>query len=60
MSEENLWDIENISLFFKTSASTVYRAIVCRPNFPRPIKVKGMHKRWVPQEVKEWAESQRV
>ena len=59
MNEEKLWKIENIGEYFQTTPDTVYRKIVCRPTFPRPIKIPGGPKRWKPEEVKEWAESMR-
>lgn len=56
---ESLWSVDDVARYFQTSGSTVYRSILCRPTFPRPIKIPGGPKRWKPQEVQEWAERQK-
>lgn len=57
---EQLWNLQNIAEFFNTSKSTVCSRIVTRPDFPKPVSFPGFGKRWVPEEVREWAKSQRV
>lgn len=52
---DKLWKIEDIGEYFQTSRDAVYKRIVCRPTFPRAIKIPGGPRRWVPDEVKEWA-----
>jgi hypothetical protein len=64
--EERLWDLKDLSDYFKASKQVVgrYRK---RPDFPRSrafvYEKEGKTlctQRWVPKEVKEWALRQRV
>lgn len=57
---EHLWNLDDIAAFFKTSKSTVCSRVVVRDSFPKPVTFPGFGKRWVPDEVKDWAVSQRA
>lgn len=55
--EKRLWSVERICEYFDVGSSTAYRCIVCRPDFPAPIKIEGGPQRWIAGEVIEWAEN---
>lgn len=57
--EKRLWSVSRIAEYFDVSETTCYRAIICKPDFPAPIKIAGGPLRWVCGEVIEWAENQR-
>lgn len=57
--EKRLWSVSRIGEYFDVAETTVYRAIICKPDFPAPIKIEGGPLRWVAGEVIEWAEAQR-
>lgn len=57
---ERLWTIEDLEEYFQASRDRIYRAVVCKPDFPPAIKPDGFGKRWVPEEVKKWAMTKRV
>lgn len=57
--EKRLWAVEEICDYFGVSDATAYRAILCLPDFPDPIKIEGGPQRWVAGEVIAWAEQQR-
>ena len=54
-----LWTSEDIASYFSCSESTVFR-ISAKPEFPPPVKVTGVPgRRWVAEEVRNWAKKQR-
>jgi predicted DNA-binding transcriptional regulator AlpA len=54
-----LWTIEDICAHFSCGKSTVYR-ISAKPGFPESVKIPGVDgRRWVAEEVREWAKQQR-
>jgi len=57
--EKRLWAAEQIAEYFGSSSTTIYRTVLCKPDFPKAIKIAGGAQRWVAGEVMEWAESQR-
>lgn len=55
-----LWSVEDIAEWSNYSRSTVAERVVCKPGFPKPIRLEGKgHPRWVPAEVMEWFAAQR-
>ena len=58
-SERRLWSVEQIADYYGVSASTVYRTLVCRVDFPAAVKVPGGPLRWVAGEVMDWSEAHR-
>lgn len=56
--ERALWDKDDLAVYFKVSRSQVYTSIICKPDFPKPIKV-GSRERWIAGEVWKWAARQR-
>jgi predicted DNA-binding transcriptional regulator AlpA len=55
-----LWTSEDIASYLSCSEATVYR-LSARPHFPEPVKIKGLNgRRWVSEEVLEWAKKQRA
>lgn len=59
MTTQQLWTIEQVCSFFQVGRSTAYKSIITRPDFPAAIKIEGGPKRYVPEEVAQWAERQR-
>lgn len=57
--EKRLWNAEAVAEYFGISLSAAYRSVLCKPDFPEPIKIEGGCKRWVSGEVMDWAESHR-
>lgn len=57
--EKRLWSVTRVAEYFDVSEATCYRAIICKPTFPPPIKIEGGPLRWVCGEVVKWAENQR-
>lgn len=56
---DGLWDAEDIARYMKLAKSTVQSRIICKPSFPRPLRVPtsdiGMGgRRWLAKEVKQW------
>lgn len=57
--QARLWTTEDIARYFQLSRASVYSRILCRPDFPRPIKIDGVGKRWKPDEVRAYADRAR-
>lgn len=55
---DSLWRIDDIADYFRVSRSTAF-TLAAGPSFPRSIKPLPKVRRWVPVEVKKWAERQR-
>lgn len=54
-----LWTVEDIGAHLSCSESTVFR-ITAKPGFPEAVEIPGVHgRRWVAQEVRDWAKRQR-
>ena len=54
-TESRLWSIATIAEYCELSASHVAQKIVCRPDFPKAIRVGGVGKpRWRGREVMRW------
>lgn len=53
-----LWTADEVAAFLRLSPSTVRRRIVCRSDFPKPVRMPGRAgpgaPRWVAGEVEEW------
>lgn len=60
---EPLWTADDVARYLVRTKKTVQNHIQYSPGFPKPIRMpteKGRgHPRWVPDEVREWALSQR-
>ncbi len=54
----SLWTVTDISEFLGLRKSTLYKNIICKPDFPLPIRPAG-HPRWFAEEVQKWARQQR-
>ncbi|RXJ70673.1 hypothetical protein CS022_22680 [Veronia nyctiphanis] len=56
--DDALWDASDIAHYMKLSKSTVQCRIICKPHFPRALKVpttdNGGGRRWLAREVKQW------
>jgi len=57
--QARLWDVADIADYFKLSTSSVYNRLLCKPEFPKAIKIDGINRRWMPHEVKAYAERHR-
>ncbi|WP_366525551.1 AlpA family phage regulatory protein [uncultured Microbulbifer sp.] len=54
-----LWTSEDIASYLSCSESTVFR-LSAKPQFPEPVQIGGVSgRRWVSEEVREWAKKQR-
>lgn len=50
-----LWTVTQIARWWSVHENTVYREVVCRADFPRPVQVSETGvKRWVADEVVQW------
>lgn len=58
-NEEPLWTASEIAHYLNLSKSSVQGRVICRPDFPRAIKLPSGGRRWVPAEVRDWALKQR-
>jgi hypothetical protein len=54
-----LWDAHDVGAYFNVSAQSARNRLLCRPDFPRPISVPGIGRRWKPAEVKAYADRAR-
>lgn len=52
-----LWTVEDVAAYYQLSRRTVEQKIVSSPRFPRAVMPTGpnAHRRWVPEEVIEYA-----
>lgn len=58
-ANNRLWTSEDIAGYLSCSESTVFR-LSAKPQFPEPLKIFGVSgRRWVSEEVREWAKKQR-
>ena len=55
---DRLWDAQDVADYPKLAKSTVQSHILCKPDFPKAIRINGT-RRWEPQEIKTWAKSNR-
>ncbi len=55
-----LWDIQDIADYFKLAKNSVSNRLLCKPAFPKAIKIEGVGKRWKPSEVKAYAERHKI
>lgn len=62
-ADGRLWSLEDLAWYFSASKDQVRKRVVTARGFPNPVKLpttdNGGHPRWVPREVKAWAERQR-
>lgn len=56
---EKLWTAAEIADYLNLSKSSVQSRIICKPDFPKAVKLPSGGRRWVPEEVKKWALSHR-
>ncbi len=53
--DNRLWSLDDIAAYIGLSKSSVQNRIICKPGFPKPIKLnEERSRRWLPKEVKEW------
>lgn len=57
--EERLLSVSDIAEYLGIAQSTTYGKIVCQPDFPTPIAIRGGQKRWVAAEVIAWTKRNR-
>ena len=50
-----LWDIHDVADYVGISNSAAYR-LVSKAGFPRAVKLEGVPQRWLPAEVRAFAE----
>lgn len=57
-SDKRMWSAGDIAAYMGLSKSTVQQRIICKPDFPRSVKIptgdRFTNRRWYPQEVKNW------
>jgi len=54
-----LWSRREIAQFFGVSFRTADCKIIAHPDFPPAVTIPHTHKRWLPQDVEEFAKKQR-
>lgn len=54
-----LWDAHDVGRYFAVSAQSARNRLLSRPDFPRPVNVPGIGRRWKPAEVKAYADRSR-
>lgn len=63
LSDNTLWDMNDIAAYMRLSKSTVQQRVINITGFPRAIKLpttdNGGQRRWQPNEVKAWAKRYR-
>lgn len=55
---EPLWSTTEIGMFFGVGKKTAC-GIAALPSFPNPVDAPGVGRRWLPSEVKGWAQRNR-
>ena len=55
-SSSRLWSSADVARYFGVSAQSARNRILCKPEFPRPVQVPGVGRRWKPSEVRAYAE----
>lgn len=56
--EDRLWTIGDVAAWLHVGEATAYR-VAADPAFPRSIRIAKSCRRWIPTEIKRWAERQR-
>ena len=61
LGRPSLWTTKEIAAYFNVGVTTMNEKIICRPDFPKAIKITddARGKRWQPDEVIAWAKQQR-
>ena len=58
-----IWNADDIAKFLRLSKSSVQSRIICRTDFPRPIRIPTADgaggRRWYSKEVKVWISGNR-
>ena len=54
-----LWNVGDVADYFLISNGSAHNRLLCKPNFLRAVKVAGIGRRWMPAEVKAFAERHR-
>ena len=54
-----LWDAKDVGAYFAVSAQSARNRLLSRADFPKPIQVPGVGRRWSPAEVRAFAERSR-
>lgn len=53
-----LLTVSDIATRLQVHRATVYKSVICRPDFPQPVRV-AKHPRWFPEDVERWLHLQR-
>jgi predicted DNA-binding transcriptional regulator AlpA len=56
--DDRLWSITDIAAWLHVADATAYR-VAASPTFPKSVRTGKACRRWIPAEVKKWAERQR-
>lgn len=60
-TDRRLWSLATIANYAELSESHVAQKVVCKPAFPRPIRLDGSgHPRWLAGEVMAYFEANRA
>jgi predicted DNA-binding transcriptional regulator AlpA len=57
-NQDKLWTKQELLIYFGVGLTTLDSQIISNPTFPRPVKISNS-KRWIPEEVKNWAKKNR-
>lgn len=58
--EDRLWSAKDVAYFFNVGDTTARQQIIADPGFPKAVKIGKTEKRYVPEEVKKFAERKRA
>jgi predicted DNA-binding transcriptional regulator AlpA len=53
------WQAEDVGTFLGYSSSHILENVVCRPDFPKALRLDGGRPRWPSNEVRDWSLAQR-
>jgi predicted DNA-binding transcriptional regulator AlpA len=51
---DELWSIHELATYFKLSERSVYNRVINQDGFPPALKLPGLSRRWVPEDVKHF------
>lgn len=57
---DRLWSLNEVADYLQVATFTARQKVVCRPDFPAPIRATDSFRRWVAGEVIDWAKRNRA
>lgn len=53
--DDVMWTVQDIATYLQIEFRQARDRVTHAPDFPKPLRIGGKTKRWVPREVKRWA-----